>query len=80
MWLHHNRTQSPNAGWTMSGMAGALGVRLEKIDPELGYKLGEPERPIEPQDILRAVQSMYMVGLFGITIALLVIYARGSLL
>ena len=80
MWLHHSRTQSPNAGWTMSGMAGALGVRLEKIDPELGYQLGEPERPIEPQDILRAVQSMYMVGLLGISIALMVIYARGSIL
>ncbi|MCX7912812.1 MAG: cobalamin biosynthesis protein [Dehalococcoidales bacterium] len=27
----HRRTESPNAGWPMSAMAGALGVRLEKV-------------------------------------------------
>ncbi|MGQ9681954.1 MAG: cobalamin biosynthesis protein, partial [Anaerolineae bacterium] len=27
----HGRTASPNAGWTMSAMAGALGVTLEKV-------------------------------------------------
>jgi hypothetical protein len=57
MWQHHGRTQSPNAGWTMSGMAGALGVQLQKVDPDVGYTLGEPNRPIEPKDITRAVQS-----------------------
>ncbi len=30
MWRDHGQTESPNAGWTMSAMAGALGVRLEK--------------------------------------------------
>ncbi len=30
MWRDHARTSSPNAGWTMAAMAGALGVRLEK--------------------------------------------------
>ena len=64
----------------MSSMAGALGVRLEKIDSEVGYQLGEPERPIEPQDIFRAVQSMYLVGLFGLAIALVVTYVRGIIL
>ncbi|MDA0262898.1 MAG: adenosylcobinamide-phosphate synthase CbiB [Chloroflexi bacterium] len=80
MWRHHGRTQSPNAGWTMSGMAGALGVQLEKVDPKAGYKLGDPDRPLEPQDIRRAVQSMYLVGFFGVIIALAVVYARGSIL
>jgi len=80
MWRHHGRTQSPNAGWTMSGMAGALGVQLQKVDPDVGYKLGEPDRPIEPKDITRAVQSMYLVGLFGLAIALTVTYARGTIL
>ena len=32
------KTQSPNAGWTMSAMAGALGVQLEKVGQ---YKLGD---------------------------------------
>ncbi len=30
MLRNHSMTASPNAGWTMSAMAGALGVRLEK--------------------------------------------------
>ncbi len=79
MWRDHGRTQSPNAGWTMSGMAGALGVQLQKVDPDVGYQLGEPERPVEPKDITRTIQSMYLVGLFGLAIAFAVIYARGSI-
>lgn len=79
MWRHHSRTQSPNAGWTMAGMAGALGVQLQKDDPELGYQLGEPDRDIEPKDITRTIQSMYLVGFFGLIIAFAVIYVRGSL-
>ena len=80
MWRHHGRTQSPNAGWTMAGMAGALGVELEKDDPEIGYKLGELERPIEPGDITRTIQSMYMVGFFGLLIAYVLIYFRGNII
>jgi adenosylcobinamide-phosphate synthase len=79
MWQHHGRTQSPNAGWTMSGMAGALGIQLQKVDPDLGYILGEPVRPIEPNDISRAVQSMYLVGFFGLAIALAITFARGTI-
>ncbi|MBC8282005.1 MAG: cobalamin biosynthesis protein CobD [Chloroflexi bacterium] len=79
MWRHHGRTQSPNAGWTMAGMAGALGVQLEKDDPKLGYQLGEPDRQIEPQDITRTVQSMYLVAFFGLVIAFAIAYFRGSL-
>jgi hypothetical protein len=29
-WRDHAKTASPNAGWPMSAMAGALGVQLEK--------------------------------------------------
>ncbi len=80
MWREHGRTQSPNAGWTMSGMAGAFGVQLQKVDPEAGYQLGDRDRPIEPQDITRAVQSMYLVALFGLVIGLAVVYVRVSIL
>ena len=57
MWRDHSRTASPNAGWTMSGMAGALGVALEK---EGHYLLGDANRPpgsrrhhpLRPLDVL----------------------------
>ncbi len=58
MWRDHGRTESPNAGWTMSGMAGALGVSLEKTGH---YQLGDATRSIETADITRAVQSLYLV-------------------
>src|SRR5262249_42816972 len=42
MWREHARTASPNAGWTMAAMAGALGVTLEKNDH---YRLGGGRTP-----------------------------------
>jgi adenosylcobinamide-phosphate synthase len=50
MWRQHARTASPNAGWTMAAMAGALGVTLEKIG---SYRLGDGPPPV-PDDIRRA--------------------------
>lgn len=38
MLRDRRKTESPNAGWTMSAIAGALGVQLEKVDY---YKLGD---------------------------------------
>ncbi len=70
MWRDHSRTASPNAGWTMSGMAGALGVELEK---EGHYRLGDPTRPLESADISRAVQAMYLVAGLGLLIAMAII-------
>jgi adenosylcobinamide-phosphate synthase len=49
----HHRTASPNAGWPMSAMAGALGVRLEKVGH---YRLGDPLRPLEASDVERAAR------------------------
>jgi adenosylcobinamide-phosphate synthase len=42
MWRDHARTASPNAGWPMAAMAGALGVTLEK--PGV-YRLGSGDGP-----------------------------------
>ena len=73
MWRDHSRTESPNAGWPMSGMAGALGVVLEKIG---FYRLGDDTRPTGPQDITQAIRSMYLVAALGLAVALALVYAR----
>lgn len=48
---HAGRTASPNAGWPMAAMAGALGVCLEKPGH---YRLGAPTREPHARDIARA--------------------------
>ena len=79
MWRDRNRTQSPNAGWAMSGMAGALGVQLEKVSPQGGYRLGDSTRPLEPRDITRSIQSMYLVAALGLVVALGLTYLRDGI-
>ncbi len=54
MWSEHGRTASPNAGWTMAAMAGALGVTLEKPG---AYRLGSGPLPTV-RHIHRAVVLM----------------------
>lgn len=49
------RTASPNAGWTMSAMAGALGVTLEKPG---AYRLGAGA-PAGAGDIERSLRVLY---------------------
>lgn len=48
MLRDHARTESPNAGWPMSAVAGALSVKLEKVRH---YQLGEANAPLVPQTI-----------------------------
>lgn len=61
MWRDHALTASPNAGWTISAMAGALGVVLEK--PE-SYQLGDGALPaIESINRARDVM-IWSAGLF----------------
>ena len=73
MWRDHRLTESPNAGWAMSGMAGALGVELEKVGH---YRLGDPVRQLEPMDITRTVRSMYVVAGMSLVVALALTYLR----
>ena len=75
MWRDHSRTDSPNAGWTMSGMAGALGVTLEKAGQ---YRLGDSTRPVELQDISRAIHSLYMVAGQALIVAMGIIFLVAS--
>ena len=76
MWRDHARTASPNAGWTMSCMAGALGVALEK---EGNYRLGDANRPLEAADITRAVNSMYFISGVGALIVVVLIIIKERL-
>ncbi|MFC1864895.1 CobD/CbiB family cobalamin biosynthesis protein, partial [Chloroflexota bacterium] len=38
----HSKTESPNAGWVMAAVAGALSVQLERVGH---YRLGEADTP-----------------------------------
>lgn len=58
MLRDHGHTASPNAGWPMSAMAGALNVQLEKMGH---YQLGDAARPLEPGMISQSGHVM----LFG---------------
>jgi len=64
----HRRTASPNAGWTMAAMAGALGVRLGKRG---AYTLGDGPLPA-PGDIRRSLVVMAAAALIVLVPAALV--------
>ena len=51
----HSKTESPNAGWTMAAVAGALNVQLEKVGY---YTLGKAGTPLVPQTIDDALKLM----------------------
>ncbi|MFC1916631.1 cobalamin biosynthesis protein [Chloroflexota bacterium] len=51
----HSKTESPNAGWTMAAVAGALNVQLEKVGH---YKLGKANVPLIPETIDVALKLM----------------------
>jgi adenosylcobinamide-phosphate synthase len=67
----HNKTESLNAGYPMSAMAGALGVRLEKLN---FYQLGEglcvpSHKEIQPAlRIMRLTTSIFLVLFLSIFI------------
>ncbi len=65
----HRKTASPNAGWPMAAMAGALNVRLEKPGQ---YRLGEARNPLVPETINNAVSLFWITTSAWIVICLIV--------
>ena len=72
-----NLTASPNAGLTMSAMAGLLGRRLEKSGH---YCLGEGLREPEPRDIGKAVRIAESAAVLAFFVALGLLAARHAAL
>jgi adenosylcobinamide-phosphate synthase len=66
MAREHGRTASPNAGWTMSAMAGALGVTLAKPG---AYRLGQGRAP-GPADVLRSLRVMTRAATLAVAVLL----------
>jgi adenosylcobinamide-phosphate synthase len=59
----HGKTASPNSGWSMAAVSGALGVRLEKVGYHvLGAQYDEPQ----PVHIKRAINLIGMSSFFVI--------------
>ena len=63
MLRDHGKTESPNAGWTMSAMAGALRTRLEKKGC---YVLGDSNNPLSPQLISSGIKLLDISALLWI--------------
>ena len=70
----HARTASPNAGWTMAAMAGALGVALEKPG---AYRLGDGRTPTA-DDVTRAVGVMARAAALVVVAAVAVTLATSG--
>ena len=74
IWRRDRRNHaSPNSAQTESVMAGALGVQLAGPAWYFGEfydkpTIGDPDRPIEPEDIRRANKLLYGAGLLSLAV------------
>ena len=76
MLRDHRITASPNAGHTMSAMAGLLGTRLEKPGH---YSLGDGLREPDAQDIDIAIRVAELTAILGVIAALGILVARHAI-
>lgn len=61
----HTKTESPNAGWPMAAVAGALNVQLERADH---YKLGKVNTPLVPETINASLELTQIAVLVWVLI------------
>ncbi|MFC2013867.1 cobalamin biosynthesis protein [Chloroflexota bacterium] len=64
----HARTESPNAGWPMAAVAGALNVQLKKAGH---YQLGKTDSPLVPETINASIRLMLIAALAWVFICLI---------
>jgi adenosylcobinamide-phosphate synthase len=69
MLRDHKRTESPNAGWTMSAMAGALGIKLTKAGH---YELGDSINAISLNSIDSSIKIIILSFLVWAVIIILI--------
>lgn len=76
IWRRDRRCHaSPNSAQTESACAGALGVQLAGPAWYFGEyydkpTIGDPGRPVEPEDILRADRILYLAGFLALGLGL----------
>jgi len=65
------RIPSPNSGWTESAMAGVLRVQLEEKGHHI---LGDDEKPIEPYDVVRALEISSLASFLFTVLIIFTLY------
>ncbi|MEM2793143.1 MAG: cobalamin biosynthesis protein [Candidatus Methanomethylicia archaeon] len=69
----HSKTESLNAGWPISAIAGVLNVKLEKIN---AYSIGDPGERLTPKKIMEAIKiyklSTILATLLILTLTIIV--------
>lgn len=69
------KTASPNAGHPMAAMAGALGLRLEKVGH---YALGDQDEALLPRHMRQAEHMVWCIGGLVFTLVALIRIVRGG--
>ncbi|MFQ5815606.1 MAG: cobalamin biosynthesis protein [Candidatus Hydrothermarchaeaceae archaeon] len=72
LWRDRRKTASPNSGHSMSALAGALGIQLEKIG---FHRLGDSGEKLTPGHISRAVRLVDFTVLSFLVISLVMFIA-----
>jgi len=65
----HTKTESPNAGWPIAAVAGALNVQLEKAGH---YQLGKTSTPPVPETINTSLELMQIAMLVWVLICFMI--------
>lgn len=66
----HKKTESPNAGWTMSALAGAMGILLEKTGH---YSLGDNRQTLSINTIDISLRIITVVALIWSLLTVLIV-------